>query len=77
MSELIHNARITEQEKIQPKELQEFMNYHGISNKEFSEIFGVTESAVSLWLNGKREMSITNSRLIRLFDSYPQLIREF
>ena len=58
-------------------ELQDFMNHHGISKKELSEIFGVTIQAVNLWLDGKREFSVTNSRLIRIFKKYPQLLKEF
>ncbi len=59
------------------KELQTFMNFHGVSKKEFSEILGVSIQAVNLWMNGKREFSITNSKLIKIFIKYPQLIREF
>lgn len=63
--------------KITAKELRDFMNHHGLSVKEFAKIFGVTLQAVKLWLNGQREVSLTNSKLIRLFKKYPKLLREF
>ena len=58
-------------------ELQAFMNKHGISNKELGEILGVTFQAVRLWLVGDRTISVTVSRVITMFDKYPQLIRDF
>ena len=69
--------RVTSQEKMSPEELLKFMNTHGINVKELSEILGVTSPAVRFWLNGTREMSILISRLIRLFDKNPLLLREF
>lgn len=71
------SPRIIENEKLTPQELQTFMNHHGISVREMSEILGVTVKAVQWWLGGQREISVTNSRLVRLFDKYPQLIKEF
>jgi len=64
-------------EKINAEELQAFMDKHGISQKELSEILGVSIQAVMLWVASKRDISVTNSRLVRLFDKYPHLIREF
>jgi transcriptional regulator with XRE-family HTH domain len=62
---------------LSPKDLRNFMNFHGISTKELAEIFGVTERAIEYWLTGKRELSVTNCRLIRIFHKYPQLLEEF
>lgn len=59
------------------KELQSFMDHHGVSRKELAEILGVTIQGVNLWMKGKRDISKTTSRLIRLFNKYPKLIREF
>lgn len=59
------------------KELTAFMNKNGLSPKEFAEILGVTIQAVNLWLNGGRDFSVTNTRLIRMFQKYPTLLREF
>lgn len=64
-------------DKLLIKELMAFMQLHGISKKELAEILGVTIQAVNLWLNGKRDISVTVTKLIRLFNKYPTLIREF
>jgi DNA-binding transcriptional regulator YiaG len=53
------------------------MNLNGISEKELSEIFGVTIQAVRLWVTGARDFSVTNTRLVRMFQKNPKLIREF
>ena len=58
-------------------ELKEFMNKHGISEKELCEIFGVTIQCVKLWTSGKRLITLPTSRLVRLFDRNPLLLREF
>lgn len=69
--------RITKNEKLSSEELQAFMDRNGISDKEMAEILGVSAQAVKLWLSGARDFSITNSRLIRQWTKYPQLIKEF
>jgi len=71
------SRRVSHNERLDPEELRAFMNLHGISSKELSEIFGVSQVAVHFWLTGEREMTITNSRLIRLFERHPKLIGEF
>ena len=71
------SRRVTSNEKLTSDELVKFMQKHGISEKELSEIFGVTVQAVKLWVTGQREFSVTNSRLVRLFMKYPKLIGEF
>lgn len=60
-----------------PEDLKKFMNFHGVSRQELADIFGVTYRAVEFWLNGSRQISLTNSRLIRIFHKYPQLLKEF
>lgn len=71
------SQRIRTSEILVPLELQAFMNDNGISSKEFSEILGVSEQAVKLWLTGERKFSVTNSRLVKLFMKYETLIKEF
>lgn len=71
------SKRISDNQKISPEELQAFMDHHGISIKELSEILGVSFQAVRLWLTGERSISVTNSRLVLLFKKYPKLIKEF
>lgn len=58
-------------------ELKAFMDKHGISVKEFAQILGVTIQAVRLWLGGDRKVSLTITRLIAMFEKYPQLIKDF
>lgn len=72
-------ASVTElkTESLTIKELIAFMTKNGLSHKEFAEIFGITYQAVQLWLDGKRDISVTNTRLIRMFQRYPTLLREF
>lgn len=59
------------------KQLKTFMNKNGFAVRELSELLGVTEQAVKLWLNDLRTINLTNSRLIRLFEKRPLLIKEF
>jgi DNA-binding transcriptional regulator YiaG len=75
--EPIVSKRNLDSEKLPMDELNKWMSKNGISDKEMSELFGVTIQAVKLWTSGQREFSVTNSRLVRLFMKYPQLIREF
>lgn len=71
------SKRIPAHENLKPEELAKFMRKHGISEHELSTIFGVTINAVKFWLSGEREISVTNTRLVRMFEKYPQLIRQF
>jgi DNA-binding transcriptional regulator YiaG len=58
-------------------ELKAFMDKHGISTKEMGSILGVSLQAVRLWLAGDRGISLTITRLIIMFEKYPQLIKDF
>lgn len=64
-------------EQLTIKELMQFMKLNGLSKKEFAEILGVSIQAINLWLEGKRDFSVTNTRLIRCMQKYPQLLKEF
>jgi plasmid maintenance system antidote protein VapI len=59
------------------KELEEFLNRHKLSITAFAELLGVTFMAVTHWLQGKRSISKTISRLCKLFDKHPELMKEF
>jgi len=59
------------------KELMEFMDKNGLSKNELADILGITYQAISLWLNGKRDISLTVTRIVRIMQKYPQIIREF
>lgn len=67
----VRNYRVTAEELIN------FMNREGLEATELASILGVTYQAVGYWMKGEREMTLTVSRLIRLFDRYPHLLREF
>lgn len=71
------SKRVTRYEKLTGEELRAFMNKHGLADKELAQVLGVTIQAIRLWLSGSRTVSITISRLIALFDKYPQLLTEF
>lgn len=58
-------------------ELTIFMQVNGFNQVTLGELLGVTRQAVSLWLKGQRDISETNSRLLKLFIKYPNLLREF
>ena len=73
----LENTRVTKRVKMTPEELTRYMDHNGISPRELSEILGVSEQVVKLWRNGGRGFSVTNSRLIKLFIKYPQLLKEF
>lgn len=64
-------------ENLTIKELIAFMTINGLSHKEFADILGVKVQAVTLWLKGQRDISLTTTRVIRMMQKYPQLIREF
>ena len=71
------SPRTVTNQKLTVAELKAFMDLHGFSKKEFADFLGVTVQAVKLWLNDDRDISVTNSRLIRLLTKFPQLIKEF
>lgn len=72
-----NTKRVIEQESLTPLQLKTFMDKHGLAIKEFAALLGITIQCVRLWLNGGRAIPVTTSRLILMFDRYPQLIREF
>lgn len=68
---------VRDDSKLTSDQLVSFMNTHGISIQELSEILGVSNQAVRLWTSGQRDFSITNSKIVRLMMKKPHLIREF
>ena len=69
--------RALKDEALTAVELKAFMDKHGISTKEMGTILGVSLQAVRLWLSGDRGISLTITRLITMFEKYPQLIKDF
>lgn len=58
-------------------ELSLFLAKYQIAPDDFAEMIGLTRSAVAHWLSGKRSIARPYGRLVRLFDKYPHLMREF
>lgn len=59
------------------EELRAFMRKHNLDERTLAGIMGCTPGSVNHWLVGRRAMSLTMSRLVRTFDKYPQLMKEF
>lgn len=59
------------------EELKAFLNKHGLSQADLSDLLGVTEMAVSHWMAGNRSISLPMGRLLKLFDKHPELMKEF
>jgi len=60
-----------------PAQLNEFLNRHAMSAGQLATVIGVTPMAINHWLFGRRSVSLTVARLLRTFDKYPGLIKEF
>ena len=64
-------------ENLTAQELKEFMQKHGFSEAELSDLLGVTKQGLRLWIRDQREINLTATRVIRMFEKYPGLMREF
>lgn len=76
-SPIAKKKEIVRSENMSLEELVIFMKKHGFAEKEFADFMGVTPQGVRLWVTGQREVSVTNTRLLRMLDKYPQLIAGF
>ena len=76
-TKLHESKRFVNNDKMSVDELTQWMNTNGFSAKELGELLGVTTQAVKKWTGGERDVSVTTSRLIRMFIKFPQLIKEF
>ena len=59
------------------EELKDFMETYGFSVITLAEFLGVTRQAVYLWMSEDRDLSLTNSKILRLIMKYPKLMQEF
>ncbi len=60
-----------------PDELLSFLKKYDIGDDDFADLVGVGHTIVKYWLTGERKMSAPTVKLIRIFDRYPQLMKEF
>ena len=59
------------------EQLAVFMKKYGMDEKRFAELIGITPSAVTHWLTGRRSIAKPYGRLVRLFDRKPEIMKEF
>lgn len=70
-------SKTVEDRALTAPELKAWMDKQGFGEKELGEFLGVTWQAVRLWIRGERNVPMTTSKIIRLMQKYPQLMREF
>lgn len=58
------------------EELRLYINYFNLSQQDIGIVFGVTASAVSLWMSGKREPPDIYVRILRYFYKNKLNLRE-
>lgn len=56
------------------KELDQFMEFTGIGEKELADLLGVTHGAVRHWLNDRRDIPKPIVKVINVWKSQPQLV---
>ena len=61
-------------QKLKPNELLSFMTKHQLGEGELALTLGVTREAVRHWLAGRRDISHSTSKMVKVLDQYPQLI---
>jgi transcriptional regulator with XRE-family HTH domain len=59
------------------EELRKFLDRHGLSQRELSELIGVTKPAVDHWLSGRRDVPKPMAKLIRYFDREPAAMARY
>lgn len=62
---------------MQKEQVKAFLIKHSLSETELAEVLGVKKSCVNHWINGRRSVSLTVARLIRMFDAEPDLMKVF
>ncbi len=59
------------------QQLATFLAKHKLTDTTLAELLGLTPSAVNHWMVGRRTIAKPYGRLLRMFDKYPQLMKEF
>lgn len=60
-----------------PREICAYRTSISLDQRQFAILIGVTPQAVMLWEQGDRRCPETTVRLIKLFQKFPQLVKEF
>jgi len=60
-----------------PYDLEKFLDKYGLTDEEFARLLDVTTPAVKHWLKGIRKISPTVAKLVKIFDSKPEIMKEF
>jgi DNA-binding transcriptional regulator YiaG len=63
--------------EMSPQEVIDWRERHKLSQEGLAKLLWVSWQAVDLWERGERRVSPTTVRLLKLFDKYPQLIKEY
>lgn len=58
-------------------ELKAWLLIHKMDAMGLAKLLGVTYMAVVHWVDGRRSVSLTVSRLLRFFNRHPEMIKEF
>lgn len=62
---------------VTPEEIIQFQKFHGFTDVTLAEFLGVTVQCVRLWLRNERQVTLLTSKVIRLMNKYPNLLRDF
>ncbi len=60
-----------------PTELSAWLAKHKLQPWDLAKLLGVTDQAVQHWLGNRRSIPLTTVRLLKIFDKYPSLMKEF
>lgn len=66
-----------EQIKMTAEELEAFLEKYDLSDREFASMLGVTDQAVTHWVQNRRSISPIAVKLIRYFEKNPQAMMDF
>jgi DNA-binding transcriptional regulator YiaG len=57
-------------------DLINFLKKYDITDEDFAEIIGVTPTAVKFWLRDQRKIPGPVTTLVKVFEMYPNLMKE-
>lgn len=77
VSSAVEQITSSNDETLTVDELLHFMKLHGFHESGLAEFLGVTKQAVNLWIKGQRDINMTMTKVIRLMQKYPHLMKEF